>query len=47
MTRSGLPAFDNSIVKPDPTLFSIDLSGTQDDAYNPNPAIAADVGDSR
>jgi hypothetical protein len=29
MTRSGLPAFDNSIVKPDPTLFSIDLSGTQ------------------
>jgi hypothetical protein len=33
MTRSGLPAFDNSIVKPDPTLFSIDLSGTQDRGF--------------
>jgi hypothetical protein len=29
MTRSGLPAFDNWIVRPDTTVFSIDLSGTQ------------------
>ncbi len=29
MTRSGLLAFDNWIVRPDTTVFSIDLSGTQ------------------